>query len=88
MIEEGRSIHSIRMEYGINEDRLHVLWERYQLEGQAGLLKKKNIKADFSLKKEIELTPKSWTGIHCHPEWSIVISSVVEKPRISPRWSR
>ena len=55
MIEDGRSIHSIRMKYGINENRLHVLWDRYQLEGQAGLLKKKNIKADFALKKTIVL---------------------------------
>ena len=55
MIEAGRSIHSIRMEYGINEDRLHVLWDRYQLEGRAGLLKKKNIKADYALKREIVL---------------------------------
>ena len=55
MIEAGRSIHSIHMEYGINEDRLHVLWDRYQLEGQAGLLKKKNIKADYALKREIVL---------------------------------
>ena len=55
MIEDGRSIHSIRMEYGINENRLHVLWDRYQLEGQAGLLKKKNINADFALKKTIVL---------------------------------
>ena len=55
MIEDGRSIHSIRMEYGINEDRLHVLWDRYQIEGKAGLLKKKNIKADYALKKKIVL---------------------------------
>ena len=55
MIKEGRSIHSIHVEYGINEDRLHVLWNRYQLQGKAGLLKKKNIKADYALKKKIVL---------------------------------
>ena len=55
MIEAGRSIHSIHMEYGINEDRLHVLWDRYQLEGRTGLLKKKNIKADYAFKREIVL---------------------------------
>ena len=48
MIKEGRSIHSIHVEYGINEDRLHVLWNQYQLRGKAGLLKKKNIKADYA----------------------------------------
>ena len=55
MIEDGISIHSIHAKYGINEDRLHVLWNRYQLQGKAGLLKKKNIKADFALKKIIVL---------------------------------
>jgi len=55
MIEDGISIHSIHAKYGINEDRLHVLWDRYQLQGKAGLLKKKNIKADFALKKIIVL---------------------------------
>ena len=55
MIKEGRSFHSIHVEYGINEDRLHVLWDQYQSEGKAGLLKKKNIKADYALKKKIVL---------------------------------
>ena len=55
MIEDGISIHSIHAKYGINEDLLHVLWDRYQLQGKAGLLKKKNIKADFALKKIIVL---------------------------------
>ena len=55
MIKEGRSIHSIHVEYGINEDRLHVLWNQYQLQGKACLLKKKNIRADYTLKKKIVL---------------------------------
>ena len=55
MIKEGRSIHSIHVEYGINENRLHVLWNQYQLQGKAGLLKKKDIRADYSLKKKVVL---------------------------------
>jgi transposase len=55
MIKEGRSIHSIHVEYGINENRLHVLWNQYLLQGKTGLLKKKNIKADYELKKDIVL---------------------------------
>ena len=55
MIEKGKSIHSIHVKYGINEDRLHVLWDKYQLQGRSGLLKKKIIKADYALKKEIVL---------------------------------
>ena len=42
MNKEGRSIHSNHVEYGINNDRLHVLWNQYQLQGKAGLLKRKN----------------------------------------------
>ena len=43
MIKEGTSIHAIHMKYGINEDR------------RSGLFKRKNIRADFALKKEIVL---------------------------------
>ena len=55
MIEDGRSIKSISKDYGINHHRLHVLWNRYELEGQAGLLKKKNMKADYAIKRKIIL---------------------------------
>jgi len=55
MIQEGMSIRSIHVKYGINADRLHVLWHRYQSEGLLGLQKKKNIKADYALKKKIVL---------------------------------
>ena len=55
MIEEGISIHSIHVKYGINNDRLQVLWDRYQLQGRSGLLKKKNIKPDYAVKREIVL---------------------------------
>jgi transposase-like protein len=55
MLEEGTSIHAIHMKYGINEGRLHVLWDRYQSEGRSGLFKRKNIRADFALKRKIVL---------------------------------
>ena len=52
LIKSGRTFNSIRREYGVNEGRLKVLWERYQKMGPSGLRKMKNIKADFSLKKK------------------------------------
>ena len=55
LIKSGRTFNSIHREYGVNEGRLKVLWERYQKKGPSGLRKMKNIKADFSLKKEIVL---------------------------------
>ena len=55
LIKSGRSFDYIHNEYGINEEQLKVLWGRYQKMGPSGLRKKKNIKADFSLKKKIVL---------------------------------
>lgn len=55
LIKSGRTFNSIRREYGVNEGRLKVLWERYQKMGPSSLRKMKNIKADFSLKKKIVL---------------------------------
>ena len=55
LIESGRSYKSICKEYGIAHDQLSVLWEKYRHYGVSGLLKGKNIKADFALKKQIVL---------------------------------
>ena len=55
LLEEGRSIDSICKEYGINHHHLKLLWAKYQEYGVSGLLKSKNIKADFALKKKIVL---------------------------------
>ena len=55
LIESGRSYDSIHKEYGINKERLAVLWGRYQKMGLSGLQKRENVKADFSLKKKIVL---------------------------------
>ena len=53
MIEEGHSIDHIHRHYGINETLLKFLWEKYQQAGPLALMKKKNIKADGSLKEII-----------------------------------
>ena len=53
MLEEGHSIDHIHKHYGINETLLKVLWEKYQQLGPLALMKKKNIKADGSLKEKI-----------------------------------
>ena len=55
LIKSGRSFGSIHKEYGINASQLKVLWARYLLEGSSGLFKRKNIKADYALKREIVL---------------------------------
>ena len=53
MLEEGHSIDHIQKHYGINNTLLKVLWEKYQHAGPLALMKKKNIKADGSLKEKI-----------------------------------
>jgi transposase-like protein len=55
MLEDGKSFGYIHKTHGINEDRLRVLWLRYQKEGVAGLQKQPNIKADYALKRKIVL---------------------------------
>ena len=55
MLEDGMSFSFIHKQYGINEDRLKVLWFKYQQKGIEGLQKKHNVKADFALKKQIVL---------------------------------
>ena len=53
MLEQGFSYHYIHINYGINVQLLGYLWTRYQAEGPSGLIKKKNIKADYELKLKL-----------------------------------
>ena len=55
MLENGMSYSFIHRKYGINEDRIKVLWSKYKQKGVDGLKKSHNIKADFALKKQIVL---------------------------------
>ena len=55
LIKSGRSFDYIHNEYGINEERLKVLWGRYQKMGPSGLQKRENVRADYELKKKIVL---------------------------------
>lgn len=55
MLEAGKSFSFIHREYGINESTLKVLWSHYQQIGIEGLQKKRNVKADYALKKQIVL---------------------------------
>ena len=53
MLENGLSINYIHIHYGIGEQLLSSLWVRYQSEGPSGLIKKKNIKADYAFKLQV-----------------------------------
>ena len=53
MLENGLSINHIHIHYGISEQLLSSLWIRYQSEGPSGLIKKKNIKADYAFRLQV-----------------------------------
>ena len=53
MLENGLSISHIHVHYGIGEQLLSSLWVRYQSEGPSGLIKKKNIKANYAFKLKV-----------------------------------
>ena len=53
MLENGCSINYIHTHYGIDDAQLGHLWTRYQSEGPSGLLKKRNVKADYAFKLQV-----------------------------------
>jgi len=53
MLEEGYSINYIHERYGISHQLLSSLWVRYQSEGPSGLIKKKNVRANYAFKLQV-----------------------------------
>ena len=53
MLEEGCSIRSISIKYGIDNSLLSVLWTKYQKEGPSGLIKKSNVRADGAFRETV-----------------------------------
>ncbi len=53
MLEKGCSKNYIHEHYGIDDALLGHLWARYQSEGSSGLLKKRNVKADYAFKLQV-----------------------------------
>ena len=53
MLENGFSVKYIETHFGINHKLLGYLWARYQSEGASGLIRKKNVKADYAFKLQV-----------------------------------
>ena len=53
MVENGYTIAYINRTFGIGHDLLGQLWVRYQSEGASGLLKKQNVRADYTFKIQV-----------------------------------
>ncbi|HRN17354.1 MAG TPA: hypothetical protein PLF38_09970, partial [Xylanibacter oryzae] len=68
MLEDGNSFNHIHMTYGISEDRLKVLWYKYQVKGIDGLQKCKNVKSDYAFKKKIVLDIEN-NHLTLHSAW-------------------
>ena len=53
MLKNGISAKSIEQQFGINKQLLGYLWKRYQAEGPSGLVKKRNVSADYAFKVQV-----------------------------------
>ena len=53
MLEDGCSINYIHCHYGISHSLLGRLWSLYQSEGPSGLIKKKNVRADYAYRVRV-----------------------------------
>ena len=53
MLEAGYSVKYISKHYGINHCLVSKLWIKYKSEGPSGLVKEKNIKADYKFKIKV-----------------------------------
>ena len=53
MLKNGISAKSIEQQFGINKQLLAYLWKRYQAEGPSGLVKKRNVRADYAFKVQV-----------------------------------
>ena len=53
LLEDGYSVKHIATHYGISHHLLNVLWEKYQQDGPAGLIKKQNIRSDGSYREMV-----------------------------------
>lgn len=53
MLEDGYSINYIHCHYGISSSLLGQLWSLYKSGGPTGLVKKKNVRADYAFKVRV-----------------------------------
>ena len=53
ILEAGYSVKYISKHYGINHCLVSKLWMKYKSEGPSGLVKEKNIKADYKFKIKV-----------------------------------
>ena len=85
MLENGLSINHIHLHYGIGKQLLSSLWIRYQSEGYSGLIKKKNVKADYAFKLQIlrDIEENHLTLVAASLKYDVSSSQISEWKRIA-----
>ena len=78
MLENGCSKNYIHTHYGIDDVLLGHLWTRYQSEGPSGLLKKRNVKADYAFKLQVvrDIEEKHLTLVEASLKYNVSSSQI------------
>ena len=85
MLENGLSINYIHVHYGINEQLLSSLWVRYKSEGPSGLIKKKNVKADYDFRVQVlhDIEENHLTLVEASMKYNVCSSRISAWKRIA-----
>ena len=78
MLENGYTIAYINRTFGIGHDLLGQLWVRYQSEGPFGLLKKQNVRADYTFKIQVlrDIEENHLTLVEASLKYNVSASSI------------
>ncbi len=83
MMENGCSKNYIHTHYGIDDALLGHLWTRYQSEGPSGLLKKRNVKADYAFKLVRDIEENHLTLVDASLKYNVSSSRIQVWRRIA-----
>ena len=85
MLENGYSRNYIEQHFGIGKKLLGYLWARYQSEGPSALLKKQNIKADYTFKLQVlqDIEENHLTLVDASLKYNVSDSQIIVWRRIA-----
>ena len=85
MLENGFSRTYIEKHFGIGKKLLGYLWARYRSEGPSGLLKKQNVKADYTFKVQVlrDIEKNHLTLVEASLKYNVSDSQIIVWKRIA-----
>ena len=85
MLENGFSQTYIETHFGIGKRLLGYLWARYCSEGPSGLLKKQNVKADYTFKVQVlrDIEKNHLTLVEASLKYNVSDSQIIVWKRIA-----